>query len=208
MAISKLSSRAVGRPRLATDEQILDAVARVVGRLGPARFTLSQVADEVGLAASTLIKRFGTKRKLLLALASRADAHTDACFADARARFDDPLDGVVHAATAMARGIDSREVLANHLAFLQIDLTDTDFHALALAQAKRAQAGYESLLGEAIARGMLVSVDVDRLAHAIQAIAGGALIAWAIHGEGSAVDAVVRDVSVLIDPYRKSHMGS
>jgi AcrR family transcriptional regulator len=191
-----------GRPRRVDDQAILDAAARVIGRLGPTRFTLADVGAEVGLAAPTLVKRFGTKRKLLLALASQGAASTDACFVQARARTREPLEAVLDVATMMARAVESPLVLANHLAFLQIDLSDPEFHALAEAQAVRALAGYEALLAEAVRQGRLIDVDVARLARAVNATSSGALIAWAIQPEGTAAETVTRDVAMLLDPYR------
>ena len=175
-----------GRPRRVEDREILAAAARVIGRLGPTRFTLADVGAEVGLAAPTLVKRFGTKRKLLLALASQGTSWADDWFARVRARNQDPLDAVIDAATTMARAVESPLVLANHLAFLQIDLSDPEFHALAEAQAVRALAGYEALLADAVRQGQLVDVDVARLARAVNATSSGALIAWAILREGTA----------------------
>ena len=47
------------------DAAILRAAAEVIGRTGPARFTLAAVASEVGLVPATLVQRFGSKRGLL-----------------------------------------------------------------------------------------------------------------------------------------------
>ena len=38
------------RPRTVSDEEILAATARMIGRVGPLRLTLGHVAREVGLA--------------------------------------------------------------------------------------------------------------------------------------------------------------
>ncbi len=194
-------------PRV-SDDEILRHTAHVIGELGPARFTLADVARAAGLAAPTLVKRFGTKRGLLLALVRGAPAAADAEFAAARARHARPLDALADVATGMARAIASPGVLANHLAFLQLDLGDPEFHAHALAQAERFAAGYRALLDEAAARGDLAPgpagapPDTARLARAVQAVAGGALIAWAILRDGAAAAAVARDLETLLAPYR------
>jgi AcrR family transcriptional regulator len=49
------------RPRTASDEEILAATHRVISSVGP-RFTLADVAREIGLAPATLIQRFGSKK--------------------------------------------------------------------------------------------------------------------------------------------------
>lgn len=50
-----------------SDEDVLAGVFRLVQRIGPERLTLAAAGAEVGLSASTLVQRFGTKRALLLA---------------------------------------------------------------------------------------------------------------------------------------------
>ena len=53
-----LMADSVARPRTVSDDAVLDATARAVGRVGPARLTLGHVAAEVGLAPATLVQRF------------------------------------------------------------------------------------------------------------------------------------------------------
>src|SRR4029079_16337269 len=87
------------------------------------------------------------------------------------------------------------------LAFLQIDISDPDFHAHTLVMSKKHVAGYRALLKDAIAAGELSPHDTLRMARAINAIAGGSLIAWAIFREGTAERWVRRDVETLLPPY-------
>src|SRR5919202_195020 len=190
------------RPRTVTDADILAAAARAIGRVGPARLTLADVAAEVGLSPATLVQRFGSRRGLLLALAASAGAAVDACFAGIRAAHPRPLDALVAAATDMTRHTTTPEELANHLSFLQIDLSDPDFHRLALENHRRILAGYRALLDDAVAAGEIVHCDTRRLARAVGAVGGGSLIAWAILREGSAQTFVREDVETLLAPYR------
>jgi AcrR family transcriptional regulator len=191
------------RSRTVPDEDILEATARVIGRVGPSRFTLADVAAEVGLAPATLVQRFGSKRRLLLALSESSAGAVEACFAGLRAAHTSPLDALLAAATDMTRYVESPEVLANHLAFLQLDLSDPEFHRLALESARRLRVGYQALLDEAVAAGELAACDTGRLARAVEAVAGGSLIAWAIHREGNAAAFVRADLATLLEPYRR-----
>ncbi len=59
------------RPRKASDEEIFAAAHRIMSRLGPAQWTLADIAAEAGLTAGALVQRFGSKRGLLLALAEQ-----------------------------------------------------------------------------------------------------------------------------------------
>ena len=112
------------------------------------------------------------------------------------------LDALLAAGTEMTRHMKSPEELANGLAFLQIDLSDADFHALALENSRRIEAGYRALLDDAVKAGELQPCDTRHLARTVNAIAGGSLIAWAIHRKGSAESWVRADLNTLLTPYR------
>lgn len=52
------------RPKLVSDDDVLEATRRVMLREGPDRFTLADVAKEVGLSRAALIQRFDNKAGL------------------------------------------------------------------------------------------------------------------------------------------------
>ncbi|HEE2312773.1 TPA: TetR family transcriptional regulator, partial [Klebsiella pneumoniae] len=56
------------RPKLKSDDEVLEAATVVLKRCGPIEFTLSGVAKEVGLSRAALIQRFtnGTVAKLAM----------------------------------------------------------------------------------------------------------------------------------------------
>lgn len=191
------------RPRTISDEDILIAAHRTIARLGPARVTLADVASEARLAPATLVQRFGSKRGLLLALVEMGVNGVDACFADVRSAHRSPLAAVVAAATEMLRQVKSPQELANGLAFLQLDVSDPDFHRLAVKNSRRLHAGYKALLDEAVAVGELEPCDTARLARTVGAVSGGSLIAWAIVREGPAEHWVREDLMMLLAPYRR-----
>ena len=190
------------RPRTVTDERILEAVAKVIGRVGPGKLTLADVGREIGLSAATLVQRYGSKRGLLLAVAASAVESVDACFDLVRAAHRSPLAAVVAAATDITRYLDTPEEVANHLAFLQMDLSDPDFHRLMLINSQKMLEGYTRLLREAVDAGELVECDTRRLARAITAVCGGSLISWAAFRQGTAVAWVRTDVDTVLEPYR------
>ena len=189
------------RPRTVPDATILQATATIIGRLGPSRFTLADVGAEVGLSPATLVQRFGSKRGLMLALARSAAAGVDDCFAQIRARHPSPRAALVAAATFMAGMVESPESLANHLAFLQIDLSDPEFHALALENHMANLRGYQALIEDAIAAGELEPCDPERLARTLAAVSGGSLIAWAIERRGNVRTYMRNDVEAVLEPY-------
>jgi len=189
------------RPRTVSDDAILAATARMIGRVGPVRLTLADVGGEVGLSPATLLQRFGSKRGLLLALVDRSVDSVERSFRDRRAAAASALGAVVAAASDMAEHMRTPEELANNLAFFQIDLSDPEFHALALEYSRRVRTGYRALLDEAVRAGELDACDTAALASALQGVAAGSLLNWAIHREGPVVDWVRRDIETVITPY-------
>jgi AcrR family transcriptional regulator len=191
-----------GRPRTASDDDILAATGRAIGRIGPARLTLANVADEVGLAPATLLQRFGSKRGLLLAFSARGAPAAAEAFAAARSAHPSPLAALSAALVGMTRGVRTPAELANHLALLQIDLSDPDFHRHALDQARVVREEIRALLDAAVAAGELATCDTERLARAVQATYNGALVTWAIFREGSVADWLDEELARLLQPYR------
>jgi AcrR family transcriptional regulator len=182
-----------------------------MARLGPVRLTLAEVAREAGLSPAALVQRFGSKRGLLLAVSASAVAGIDGCFETildtVRGQRGSPLAALLDAATEMSRNSHSPEELANHLAFLQIDVSDPDFHAHMLELSRGMEAGYRALLDAAVASGELVKCDTAALARAIGALVGGSLIGWGVFREGTAEAWVRSDLEMLIGPYRRGRSG-
>jgi AcrR family transcriptional regulator len=189
------------RPRQASDEDILKAAFRAISRLGPARMTLADVAEEAGVSAAALVQRFGSKRALLLAAAADAATGGDYIFPSLRAKHRSPLAALAGMAECMAMMGTTPEAIANTLAFLQIDLTDPDFHRHALRSSEGTHAGIRDLVRDAIRAGELMRCDAGRLASALQATMNGSLLNWAIHRDGELQTWIRRDLKTVLDPY-------
>lgn len=200
-------NKPMGRPRTKSDTVVLEAAARVFARLGPAEFTLADVAKEAGLAPATLIQRFGSKRGLLLALARMAAESADGCFVEVRARHRSPLQALFACFEMTAQMASTPETLANSLAFLQIDLTDPEFRRWTLLNAESAERGYRSLIRDAIRAGELKLSSEVRLARLIGATLHGSMVSWALFQEGAAAEWVRRDMETLLAPYRVPKSG-
>jgi AcrR family transcriptional regulator len=188
------------RPRARSDADILAAAVQVIGQVGPGKLTLADVAREVGLSPPTLVQRFGSKRGLLLAVARGAGPGLD--FAAARARHRSAVDALVRVLADCTRYFGSPENISNHLAFLEIDLTDPEFHQIALDHARRFRAELRAVLDQAVREGELRPGDTTRLARVIEATYHGSLLAWAIHREGSVEKWVQQDLETLLAPFR------
>jgi len=192
------------RPRETSDEQILAATARVMQRLSPTQLTLAAVAREAGVVPATLIQRFGTKRGLLLAMCRTAPASVPQAFTAARAKHKSLVRALVELYAEGTSFAPTPEAMANGLAYLQIDLTDPDFHAITLAQFRAIRDETKKLLDEAVAAGELCKCDTAELARLIQHLNGGAMLSWAVYRQGSVAAWVRRDLQAILLPYLSS----
>jgi AcrR family transcriptional regulator len=187
------------RPRQASDEDILKGAFRAIARLGPARLTLADVAREAGVSAAALVQRFGSKRALLLAVAADAAGGNDYIFPELRARHRSPLAALVDMAECMTLMGTTPEAIANTLAFLQIDLTDPEFHRHAVRGSSGIHDGLRALIEDAVDAGELLPCDAGRLAWALQAVMNGSLLNWAVHREGDLVAWIRRDLKTVLE---------
>jgi TetR/AcrR family transcriptional regulator, macrolide resistance operon repressor len=60
------------RPKLHSDEAVLEAARAVLRRRGPASFTLNDVAQEIGLSRAAILQRFGNRETLLRRVMEKA----------------------------------------------------------------------------------------------------------------------------------------
>jgi AcrR family transcriptional regulator len=192
------------RPRVTTDESILAGAARAIGRLGPARMTLADVAREAATSPATLMQRFGSKRGLLLALASTAAEGNKREFANLRqAHPGSPTSALLAMGDCVSRAVSTPEEISNGLAFLQMDLTDPDFHRLALASSKVMHDQVRQLVADGITAGELTDVHVEPLTRALVATLHGSLVGWAISRRGILSDWLRRDLETVLRPHLK-----
>jgi AcrR family transcriptional regulator len=194
------------RPRKATDEAIFTATHRIMSRLGPAQWTLQNVAAEAGLTAGALVQRFGSKRGLLVSLTARAAEATGDCFAELEAATSSPLAALRAYGSSIARMGESPAALAHHLAYLQLDLTDPDLHRHVRAQARATRAALQKMLDRAVAAGELQAspggvIDTAALARAVEVALSGSLMTWAFHQDGPAAKWVRHDLEAVLRPF-------
>lgn len=194
----------MARPRTASDDEILDAVGRAMGRVGPHALRLRDVADEAGLAPPTLVQRFGSKRELLLACSRRAARDAGTPFRTHR-RKGDPLGTLERGLLAGLGAHGSPEALAHHMAWFELNLADAEFHALAAEYARRREKAIRKLLQAAVRKGQLrKGTRVGRLARAVEVTVHGALATWPLYRRRSLKRWVRRELRATLAPHRTS----
>lgn len=192
------------RPRTVTDAAIFAATARAISRSGLSRLTLARVAEEVGLTAGALVRRFGSKRKLLLALSEDSVAGLAPRFAAIRQAHRSPLAALYAYAGEAEDWVRTPEELANNLAFLETDLVDPEFRAPALAFFRAERAEIRALLEAAVKKGELAgTLDAKRTAAAVQVAINGSRITWAVLQEGTLTQWTRTNLDTLLLPARR-----
>jgi AcrR family transcriptional regulator len=190
------------RARKVSDADVFAAAYRAMQRLGPGDLTLAEIASEAGVTASALVQRFGSRRELLLQLARAASNETEDFIAGLRAQHRSPLAALRAYAECMAGLAESPAALARSLAYLQIDLTDPDFRAPLVVQARATRAGLESLVKAAISAGELQrTVKPRALVRTVEAVLSGSMMTWATHQEGAAARWMRDDLDAVLAPY-------
>jgi AcrR family transcriptional regulator len=190
------------RPRKVTDQQLFAAAQSAMRKVGPHELTLSAIAREAGVTAAVLVQRFGSKRTLLLSLFEEAANGANNFMAELAKQHASPLAALFAYADCMAGMAASPAALARNLAYLQIDLTDPDFHKQLVKQARATRAGFRRLVEAATEAGELSrSVKSAQLSRSIEATLNGSMLTWAFYQEGAAVRWIRTDLEALLTPY-------
>jgi len=187
----------VARPRKISDDGLMAAAGRAIGRYGPG-FTLAQVAGEAGVAVGTVAGRFGSKQNLLVAMMNIGAASVGPRMR-AAARGLDPGAAITAAALVIADGLDEPATVTNHLGQLGVDLADP---ALRSGFAALRASVHEVLTDLFAAAGLPGAPPPARAARVIAALTHGALMDWALNPHDALADVLRADVQAVLVSWR------
>jgi AcrR family transcriptional regulator len=175
------------RQKTVSDEEVLDAAARVMFAKGPTGFTLADVARAAGIAPATLVQRFGDKHGLVVAAMTRDNQLFEAQLATL------PTDRGAASVIDIFRLLfpDVGEFtggFADQLLWLRQDMSDPDLNRLARER-------FAALRVALAARMPPLSVEPDVAARLAEAQWQGALLQWGIAHDGRLSDFVARSLS-------------
>ncbi|PZS04781.1 MAG: TetR family transcriptional regulator [Pseudonocardiales bacterium] len=187
------------RPRIADDEELLSAAGAVLSTSGPSRFTLQRVADRADVSAATLIKRFGSKRELMLAMNRRWVASIRPGMAEATAGHDTALQRLRAAALWGFADLDNAANTARQLASLAVDLQDDDMRALLARGWRVVRRRLTELADDAIDTGDLdAAPPAEQAARILFALGEGTRLAWSVEPRGSLVARASADLDAVL----------
>lgn len=189
------------RAKTISDEAVLAAVIRLIQRIGPEQLTLASAAAEVGLSASTLVQRFGSKRALLLA-ADQWAVEQWVGGMDSVPPGGSALDRMIAGLVYTVDPATSGEEMANSVSLLQVSLADSEFHESTRDGAVRLRTKIAERLSEAVAgRELSPQTNIVALAELVEITYHGAMISWAIHRNGTLVSSLKARFDQLLRPY-------
>lgn len=193
----------VGRPRQVDDSALLQSTVTVMGRTGPAAFTLALVAAEAGVVPATLVQRFKNKRGLIVAL-SRAHAdHAAERHARAARHSLHPLDALADLVVNDWDPAITPQVFANHLAFFCADLVDEELRSITLATQQARDLAVRALLDSAVAAGTLApGTNTAELTDTLRSAVAGAGLLWAMDHQGTLATRLRGALELALSPHR------
>jgi AcrR family transcriptional regulator len=189
----------MARPRGIADEELLAAAQSLLYEVGPAAFTLEKAAARAGVSAATLIKRFGSKRQLLLALNRRWVASIGPGLAAATEGQPTALGRLRAAALWGFADLDSPANATTQLGALALDFQDERMRDLLVAGWQTIDAHLGRLAQDAIDAGELSGrLPAGQVARILRAIAEGTSVGWSVAPEGSLLARLKADVDAVL----------
>lgn len=164
------------------DAEVLEKALIVISELGPDTFSLADVGEATGLAPSTLLQRFGSKRDLLVLAAKHANIKLQKDLeelSEKKISWRKELEALF---CAVPEGFGSRKDIANSLGLLKLDIVDPELHPIAKKLFKTLRDRIYILLSEANSK---KSVDVEAMVWEIDALRHGLVIQWTLSGTGT-----------------------
>lgn len=180
---------AVPRPKLHSDEAILDAAMEVLLRRGPAEFTLNDVAIELGMSRAALIQRFKNKDTLYRRAMERSGEQRRDYLAGIPVEVG--AQGLWRFLTEIISGMGTGEGLGSYLLLAWQDLRDTALRRMALER--------NLMVRKAIAARLPKMAERDEVAAVIQDVIAGATMQWMMEREPPLTRYVLERVRRVLD---------
>ncbi len=175
----------MARHKAISDEDLLDRALPVIARAGPMRFTLADVAREVGVSPATLLQRFGDKQTLIERAFARDNERFVLWLESLPAGVG--ANAVIHIYSVATKLFGEDANLADHLLWLREDIRDPRLNRLARAR-------FTLFRAEIVRRLPKMRISADKAARLLDAQFHGAVIQWALEPHGGLVGFVRRSL--------------
>lgn len=171
--------------KLIDDAQVLEKAIFVISEKGPETFTLADVGKAVGLAPSTLMQRFGSKRALLIKAAKHVPVKLSEDLEKLKNKDLSWNEELMILLGEVPEGFGTRRDIANSLGLLKLDMIDPELHPIARELMDKVRTRIKQLLDKAKSQGKLEpESDIDALTEELDALRHGLVIQWTLSGDG------------------------
>jgi TetR/AcrR family macrolide resistance operon transcriptional repressor len=200
--------RDVGRPRVFSDDAIFHATDVVLRRNGYPDLTLEAIAEEVGCTRQALVRRFGSKRILLLSYLETMEERVTTVYQREMDIPASPLEVLRIRLTQpwaqrFVESVDHR-AQANILAFMLTLSSEPELAARFAALNGLGRDGIETLLQAAMDDGELRSINPRAMAQVLYDVWIGETVNWCVDPASPLSERLSRALALLLDPYRPS----
>lgn len=173
--------------------------------LGPNKLTFEKLGEKVGLVPAALVRRFATKKNLLLEIDRYALARSSARRDETIALQTSPIDAIVAGFVAELSFATTLERFIHGQEFLLMDFSEKDLYTNYQDSFYQRHQQVASLLRRAQARGEIsAAIDADECARLLQMILHGAGHVWAMSQEGPIEDYINHFVRFALKPYLRA----
>jgi len=179
----------MGRRKTISDVAVLDALLAALKLAGPGRLSFAVASKASGLAAATLVQRFGSREAMVEAVLLHAWDLLDRATAEADRQTPVTPEGAITLLIQLTPAETAADDLTDGLLLLREDFRNPVLRARGLAWAR--------VLAHALGRRLAIRPeDVERLGWQMARLWQGALIWWGFTRDGdlrTCVEAVLRD---------------
>lgn len=189
------------RPRETTNDELLAHVHALLLERGAAGFTLGDVATRAGVAPATLIKRFGSKSQMIIAVSERWLASIAPGMAAAMLPHEGPVERLIAASAWDMNDFDDATRAGSQLTAFADDLRDPALRELLAEGWERELKILQSAVDEARAQ-LPFAPDSRKAARMLRALAVGIQLSWSIAPVGSLVDDTREHLTALVNSWK------
>lgn len=192
-----------GRPRVVQDNDVFEAMARVVLRVGLPHLSINEVAAEVGVTPAAVRQRFGSKAELLHAFHAWSTERVRDLTDSAEQADGTPLDALKAVVRQSVPAIESPGQLLNALSMLTDPAADDEARRQIADRLGLAAERTAELVSHAIAAGQIEHPDAAALTARMQEALIGACVMWALrHDAGeSLADRLAAATDNVLSPF-------
>jgi AcrR family transcriptional regulator len=204
MVTNAATGREAGRPRRFENVDVFSATSKILAEQGLPNLTLHAIATEIGCTPQALIRRFGSRRSLLLAHLTWVTDESAERFAKLRARFDSPLEAL-RTGYIRSESPDALQRAAGYANLVIFGIEASQDPELRRELRRREQIYHQNLaegVRLAIAAGELAGCDPDDLAFLLLAAGGGVMVRSASNPDRPPAEQITRVFDALIHPFQ------